>query len=230
MAELEFNCKFCGEKVETNDFNDITKNGFCNIRCYQNKQEIIITELGANDVGFKNERIHHNEREKAFSYEWMRENKHRPGINFGYGTLQDLFITRERMSNTFHFEIKSEHRYVVATVIQWLGTNCGMAFIEKVLDKFGKVIVSKKLDKGFVKITDDNLPDEGVEVIGFTREWIDEDYNPRGTRVCFLDGDGNWCSSKWNNTHDVYNTIYSYDDDDIVPTHYMKIPNTVYLK
>lgn len=43
----------------------------------------------------------------------------------------------------------------------------------------------------------------GEEVIAFNEKWIDEDFNPNGTRVGFLQDDG-FISATWNNEQDCY--------------------------
>lgn len=65
---------------------------------------------------------------------------------------------------------------------------------------------------------DDNVP-ICVEVIGFSERWIDEDFNPNGTRVCFKHDDGTWTSAKWIDYLDTYS-----NDEEIFPTHYILIP------
>lgn len=47
-------------------------------------------------------------------------------------------------------------------------------------------------------------PEQGVEVVGFHPDWINEDFNPNGTRACFLDGDETWYSARWCNYHDSF--------------------------
>lgn len=42
---------------------------------------------------------------------------------------------------------------------------------------------------GWNKVSEKELP-FGEEVIAFNKEWIDEDFNPNGTRVGFLQDDG----------------------------------------
>ncbi|CAL2106695.1 conserved hypothetical protein [Tenacibaculum sp. 190524A02b] len=61
------------------------------------------------------------------------------------------------------------------------------------------------------------------EIIGYNTDWIDEDFNPEGTRACFQNdsGEKGWCSAKWNNSHDCYDA-----DFDTAPTHIMMIPKT----
>lgn len=90
--------------------------------------------------GYKWERINSNPREKAFYEQWLKENEPRPGLNFGQGILQDLFIERGEDSpftKKWITEITNRDRMIAATVIQWLGTNCGMAFLYDALKRFG---------------------------------------------------------------------------------------------
>lgn len=104
-------------------------------------------DMEEDNKGFMHRRIKTNEMEKAFYETWQKHNMPSPGINFGFGTLQDLFCEREHgiMSRTkVHLFINSRDRYVVATVIQWLGTNVGMGFLHEVLRKFGARIQFKK--------------------------------------------------------------------------------------
>lgn len=57
------------------------------------------------------------------------------------------------------------------------------------------------------------LTQEDGEVIGYNPEWIDHDFNPNGTRIGFIDGDGNFTSAKWVDTHDYYATMCEPGDD-----------------
>ena len=49
-------------------------------------------------------------------------------------------------------------------------------------------------------------PPFGVEVIAYHHKWVDEDFNPNGTRVGFLGGDG-FISAFWWDYQDCYETI-----------------------
>ena len=49
-------------------------------------------------------------------------------------------------------------------------------------------------------------PPFGVEVIAYHHEWIDEDFNPNGTRIGFLSDDG-FTSAFWWDEQDCYETI-----------------------
>lgn len=93
------------------------------------------------------------------------------------------------------------------------------------------------------KVSEKELP-YGEEVIAFNEKWIDEDFNPNGTRVGFL-GDDGFISAKWIYTFDEYVTRCEEGDDyyyemvkshnskadeykEVVipnmPTHWMKMP------
>lgn len=50
-------------------------------------------------------------------------------------------------------------------------------------------------------------PEEGVEVLCFNENWIDEDFNPKGIRIGFLNGDGNFTTAHWWDYQDCYMTI-----------------------
>ena len=52
----------------------------------------------------------------------------------------------------------------------------------------------------------DEKPEVGVEVIAFHPKWVDEDFNPNGTRVGFL-GDDGFISANWWDYQDCYETI-----------------------
>lgn len=96
------------------------------------------------NVGINKKRLEHNEREKAFHDQWQQENAPVSGVNHGHGILQDLFIESD---SPFGFTrkavelINDRDRMIVATVIQWLGSNCGMCFLGEALERFGARIV-----------------------------------------------------------------------------------------
>ena len=49
-------------------------------------------------------------------------------------------------------------------------------------------------------------PKIGVEVIAYHHKWVDEDFNPNGTRIGFLSDDG-FTSAYWWDYQDCYETI-----------------------
>ena len=90
--------------------------------------------------GINTHRLEHNEREMAFYEQWLQDNAPVSGVNSGHGILQDLFIESD---SPFGFTkktvelINDRDRMIVATVIQWLGSNCGMCFLGEALGRFG---------------------------------------------------------------------------------------------
>lgn len=89
------------------------------------------------------ERTIHNPTEKAFADKWQEENEARPSINYGHGILQDLFMKGGHFNAKCVHEVTPSERYVAATAIQWLGSNCGMSFLECVLNRAGYKIVKQ---------------------------------------------------------------------------------------
>ncbi len=85
-------------------------------------------------------------------------------------------------------------------------------------------LMSSKKGDVFQEITKENIPPANIPFIGFSKEWIDEDFNPKGTRECFLNGDELYYSPKWCNYHDYWQTV------ECTPTHFMHIPNTDHLQ
>jgi len=62
------------------------------------------------------------------------------------------------------------------------------------------------------------IPEKNIEVIGYNSEWINEDFNPNGTRICCFIDNEEWTTAKWNDIHDCY--ISTSKDS---PTHWMQI-------
>ena len=63
-----------------------------------------------------------------------------------------------------------------------------------------------------VKIDADHPLPYGQEVIGYNKEWVEEDFNPSGTRIGFLSDIG-FISAKWVNDQDCYTTCSEEGDD-----------------
>ena len=64
----------------------------------------------------------------------------------------------------------------------------------------------------WIKIDADHPLPYGQEVIGYNKEWVDEDFNPSGTRVGVLTDTG-FLSAKWVNDQDCYTTCSEEGDD-----------------
>ena len=55
-------------------------------------------------------------------------------------------------------------------------------------------------------------PQFGIEIIGYHHKWVDEDFNPNGTRIGFLSDDG-FTSAFWWDYQDHYEIIRKLDCD-----------------
>ena len=64
----------------------------------------------------------------------------------------------------------------------------------------------------WIKIEEPYDIPEGEEVIGYNPAWIDEDFNPNGTRVGFFTEVG-FASAKWIDSQDCYGTCSEEGDD-----------------
>lgn len=78
-------------------------------------------------------------------------------------------------------------------------------------------------------------PEDFVEVLAYNKNWIDEDFNPTGIRIGFIDGNGDFTSAYWWDYQDCYETIskaiceensefYSKHIGNTEPTHWMSMP------
>lgn len=88
--------------------------------------------LGSKDRGDYYERTEWNKLEKAFAELWEHENKSGTSAYRGVGLMQALFCNRGH-----EHQVSASERFVVATMIQWLGSNCGFAFLRQALRKAG---------------------------------------------------------------------------------------------
>lgn len=73
-----------------------------------------------------------------------------------------------------------------------------------------KDIVTKKYQHTW-HFTETSPPPESEEVIGFSRVWIDEDFNPSGRRI-FFRNETRWHCAFWNDSADSYISLI-YDAD-----------------
>jgi hypothetical protein len=63
--------------------------------------------------------------ERVYLKHWRDENKRKSGLNGGKGLLE-LLLSED---NGYAADISQRDATVAATVIQWLGTNCGRCFV-----------------------------------------------------------------------------------------------------
>ena len=121
--------------------------------CYPGESEledifniVLKSQDWSENIGHRVERIKDGPIEKAFHEVWLKWNNPTPGLNHGNGILQDLFI--ESGVNIWErkviAQISPRERWIVATIIQWLGTNVGMSFLREVLRCVDMHIISSK--------------------------------------------------------------------------------------
>jgi hypothetical protein len=90
--------------------------------------------------------------ERIYMAEWKRLNRRSPGVNGGFTYLEHILTPDGQLPRT----VSRRDAQVAASVIQWLGTNCGMGFMrecerkidaarEDVLDKAERIIQAAKL-------------------------------------------------------------------------------------
>ncbi len=118
------------------------------MRQYKNAMEAVPAFCWMNEKsinrGHSSRRVLHNPAEFHFAREWDRENKPRSWLNHGHGILQDLFIDAPPFGGcprTCIKKITLRERMIVATVIQWLGSNCGFSWLCATLEKAGYKVV-----------------------------------------------------------------------------------------
>lgn len=92
-------------------------------------------------AGWRVERCRYNFRERVFAEEWIKENRKQSGINFGQGILQDLFGIRTLWAYGWRLIVSRRDAFIVATVVQWFGTNCGWCFLERCVNRCGFKLV-----------------------------------------------------------------------------------------
>lgn len=83
----------------------------------------------------------------------------------------------------------------------------------------------------------DKKPEEGVEVIAYHHKWVNEDFNPNGTRIGFINGNGEFTSAYWWDYQDSYlsinlstcledKEIFENLIDNVEPEFWMSIPKS----
>src|SRR3989344_4005573 len=92
-------------------------------------------------VGFKSERtiFPGGELEAAFAYEWIKQNE-----CYGGNFLQ-IMLNGDRIDGLITPTQRDAR--VAATVIQWLGSNLGYAFLNRALARTGEYVGNRRADK-----------------------------------------------------------------------------------
>jgi hypothetical protein len=85
--------------------------------------------------------------EKAFADLWEKQND---PVGRDFGTLEHLMIRFDGelvIRGRMPFTITQRDAVIVATIIQWLGTNCGFAFVVHALEKCNYRVVEVRPPK-----------------------------------------------------------------------------------
>ena len=82
--------------------------------------------LEASVEGSNPERQRFSAVEATYAEEWKKQNKRSPGVNGGHTLLEH--ICSEEITAPAPVSVRDS--FVAASVIQWLGTNCGLCFIK----------------------------------------------------------------------------------------------------
>lgn len=119
----------------------------------QEEFNLLIKKNGSNNLGWQTHRLNYDKEdiENALSAHWRKENKKRAGINNGQGILQDLMFHSKGIGWNSGYKrmlkITNRERLIVATIIQWLGTNVGFCWLQEALNNAGYDIVKRKKHK-----------------------------------------------------------------------------------
>lgn len=84
-------------------------------------------------------------KERVFSRKWIKENRPASYLNGGIGTLRWLLAPEadHRFPLTIP-EVTQAEATAAASVVQWLGSNCGWSFMEECIRKCGYRITPKE--------------------------------------------------------------------------------------
>lgn len=82
------------------------------------------------------ERLRFSAEEAVYLDKWQEENRRKAGINSGYTLLEHILCSKEQNPPAI---VSQRDAYVAASVIQWLGTNCGLAFMRECEEKIKEV-------------------------------------------------------------------------------------------
>ncbi|MDO8795391.1 MAG: hypothetical protein Q7J25_12300 [Vicinamibacterales bacterium] len=77
-------------------------------------------------ASFHEDRLRHGIPERIYAEHWKSLNVRSPGVNHGYTYLEWILTPSGRAPGP----VSQRDASVAAAVIQWLGTNCGMAFLQ----------------------------------------------------------------------------------------------------
>ena len=84
-------------------------------------------------------------REKAFSDIWKKWNTPQYGVNGGYTAIENIILPEAYPNKgpgdpfrSLKGEVTERDDFVAASIIQWLGTNCGQGFLDEVKNEINR--------------------------------------------------------------------------------------------
>jgi hypothetical protein len=124
----------------------------------KNKQKIL-----KKNIGLCHERTQYDKGwgvnfEKVFQEQWDKINRERSGFSCPEGIAQALFYVDKASADKFDgpnrddtglfqspvYRLTGREQRIIATIIQWLGTNCGQSFLDTCFKKCGYQLQSIK--------------------------------------------------------------------------------------
>jgi len=90
--------------------------------------EVQLRLFGLEHESYRPERLKHSPEESVYLERWKKENARQAAMNRGYTLLEHILCPPER---EYPGRVSQRDAYVAASVIQWLGTNCGRAFLDE---------------------------------------------------------------------------------------------------
>lgn len=88
--------------------------------------------IPANNQSWMVGRQRHNPIERALAEYWAEESVERRGCNYGCGEAQDLILSiqdHETPDDLSEGWLTNRERRIMASLVQWLGTNCGRGML-----------------------------------------------------------------------------------------------------
>lgn len=88
------------------------------------------------------ERLQFSAEEHVYLSQWQKKNKRRPGINGNYTLIEHILCPSDQSCPP---PVSQRDAYVAASVIQWLGTNCGKHFLDECEKEIPEVRKSRRV-------------------------------------------------------------------------------------
>lgn len=108
----------------------------------KNKHYNVINYLGSQDKGINYNRIEENKIQKEYNWDNPEKSFH---LEWRENNAKGLSSLLNNAPMRIQVKVTSKTRLIAATIIQWLGSNIGMAFLRSALEREGYQIT--KIEK-----------------------------------------------------------------------------------